>query len=111
VNRFVKGLRVSPRSKCFDRQLIAQYLHEFARAESVDHLRQGDPIAEPSSLRISDDRQRFEKHRRDVCAGYDQYDVPLNRAPHAGRPARIEPDDDQAVDEFADAPPSDGVAQ
>jgi hypothetical protein len=53
------GLRFSRRPKRLDRQLIPQYLHKFARSESIDDLRQWDPITEPLSLRISYDRQRF----------------------------------------------------
>jgi hypothetical protein len=105
------SLRFSRRSKRLDGQLIPQHLHQFPRSESIDHLRQCNPIAEPLSLRISSDRQRLEKHRKDVCARYEQHDVPLNRIPRASRPASIESDDHQAVDEFPDALPSDGVTQ
>jgi hypothetical protein len=50
-------LGFSRRSQRFDGQLIPQYLHKFARSESIDDLRQRNPIAEPLSFRISYDRQ------------------------------------------------------
>jgi len=80
-------------------------------AEPLNHLRQGEPVAEPQALRIPHNGRRLEEYGDDIRARQNEKYVSADTRTPAAWAACRQVDDDETAKELSDAASSRCVSQ